>query len=169
VRRRAFSIHVTVIGAASLAVALGGLGACGGEDPRDPDRFCERIALVQPALTDGSDPAALVALFQDLDDEVPLQIKDQWHRLASLVNATANYNPNDPAAVQAVLARLLASQSDVNDVGRYVLETCNVTLGPIATTVPFPPVTETTSLTTLPGQSTDVTDVPEDPTADSGT
>ncbi|MFZ9635111.1 MAG: hypothetical protein ACO3EK_14895, partial [Alphaproteobacteria bacterium] len=44
------------------------LGACGsGEDARDPGAFCDRIRVAQPALTDASDPAALLALYEDLD------------------------------------------------------------------------------------------------------
>ncbi len=121
--------------AAGLCVMV--VAGCGGGDNRDPATFCGRLRIAQPALTDPNDQVALVALYQDLDDEAPLQIKDDWHQITVLLSSITNYDTSDEAETQAVLASVLRSQAAVTAVAVWARDTCRIELGPIPTVVPI--------------------------------
>ena len=89
------------------------------------------------SLTDPSDSAALVALYTDLDDEAPLQIKDDWHHVTVLLAEIAQSDPTDANEHQKVLADVLTSQASMNAIAVWARDTCAITLGPIPTTVPI--------------------------------
>lgn len=132
-RRRA---RVLVPGFALGAAIV--LGACGsGEDARDPAAFCERIRVAQPALTDATDPAALLALYQGLDPHTPLQIRDDWRQLTDLIRQVTTYDPTDPQAVEDVQKVVLRSQAAVTAVAVWARDTCQIQLGPIPATTPI--------------------------------
>jgi len=130
--RRSFGLLSPGIIAAALA-----LGACASEDTRDPAAFCDRIRTLQPALTDPNDPRALLALYEDLDDHAPLQIRDDWHQITVLLASVNTYDPADPAEVQAIQRAVLRSQAAVTAVAVWARDTCDIDLGPIPTTVPI--------------------------------
>jgi len=121
--------------AAGLCITA--LVGCGGGDNRDPATFCGRLRIAQSALTDPGDQAALVALYQDLDDEAPLQIKDDWHQITVLLASVTTYDTSDTGETQAVLASVLRSQSAVTAVAVWARDTCRIELGPIPTVVPI--------------------------------
>jgi hypothetical protein len=126
--------------AARLALGvlvLGSLAACGSGDERDPAAFCTRLRTVQPALTDSSDPAALLQLYRDLGPHAPLQIKDDWQHLTDLIGLATSYDPTDSVATQDVLKETLRAQASVTAVAVWARDTCNIQLGPIPTTVPL--------------------------------
>jgi len=124
-----------------LALALAAcivVASCGDDaDARDPAKFCVRLRTLQPALTDGSDPDALVALYQDLEKDAPLQVQDDWHEITVLLGELTQYDPTKPEEVQAVLAASLRAQASINAVGTYVRDSCQLDLGPIPTSVPI--------------------------------
>lgn len=124
-----------VLGVSTLSALV--LGACSGEDTRDPAAFCERMRTVQPALTDPNDPAALLALYQDLDAHAPLQIRDDWHQITALLARVNSYDPTDTAETQEVQQAVLRSQAAVTAVAVWARDSCQIDLGPIPTTVPI--------------------------------
>lgn len=126
--------------AALVAVGLVALvaGGCGNDGPsRDGAAFCGRLRLSQSELTDPSDPVALVALYQDLDDEAPLQIKDDWHAITELLGTVTSFDPTDEERRQELLREVLRSQAAVNAVATWASDTCAIELGAIPTAVPI--------------------------------
>jgi hypothetical protein len=128
------------LGTGAILVLLGPLGPLGCSDDggrRDPVAFCERLRQDQAGLTDPSDPVRLVALYEDLDARAPLQIRDEWSELTSLVALVTTYDAADPEATQEVLRQSLRAQGSVTAVAEWVQSSCEVELGPIPATVPI--------------------------------
>ena len=155
------------------SLVLGSIPACGGGDERDPAAFCAQLRLVQPLLTDSSDPAALLKLYRDLGPRAPLQIKDDWQHLTDLIGLATSYDPTDSVATQDVLKETLRAQASVTAVAVWARDTCTIELGPIPTTVPLGG-TGDHLLTDVPPDGTDpagrtttttVVSAPTDPTS----
>lgn len=117
----------------TAGIVLGALVAC-GEDPRGVPGFCRLLRERGAALTDTSDPGALVELYRDLDARAPLQIKDEWHEVTELIERVNTFNPKSEEDTQRMIAESLRAQAAVRTVGEWADTKCKVPLGGI--TVP---------------------------------
>jgi hypothetical protein len=130
--------HVLAIIAPAAVVALGlGLTSCGG-DQRSIPGFCKLLRENADALTDTSDPGGLAELYQRLDERAPLQIKDQWHTVTSLVVRMTTFNPKSEEDTQRLIAETLSSQRAIQAVGGWADTKCKVPLGNVTATTMEP-------------------------------
>ena len=130
-RNRTGVTGALLVSAGVLASALAG---CGGGDPRGVPGFCRLLRERGAALTDTSDPGALVELYRYLDVRAPLQIKDQWHEVTELIERVNTFNPKSEEDTQQMITESLRAQSAVRAVGEWADTKCKVALGGI--TVP---------------------------------
>ena len=78
-----------------------------------------------------------MALYEDLDDEAPRQIKDDWHHVTLLLAELTKLDPTNEAERQQALTDVLTSQASINAIAAWAQQTCQITLGPIPSTVPI--------------------------------
>lgn len=130
--------HVLAMIAPAAILSLGiGLTSCGG-DPRSIPGFCKLLRENSDALTDTSDPGGLAELYQRLDDHAPLQIKDEWHTVTSLVLRMTTFNPKSEEDTQRLIAETLSSQRAIQAVGGWADTKCKVPLGDVTSTTMEP-------------------------------
>ena len=136
--------------AATVALAT---GACAEERAGDAAQFCsgvsaERDAIVAPELTDQGDIDAHLAIYRQLAEVAPLAIEEHWDALLVAYETMSTVDPDDAESEQRALARIYATQPSAVAVRDYVLATCEVDLGPLATVTGAPPVVATAPATT---------------------
>jgi hypothetical protein len=115
---------------APVAVLSLGITACGG-DPRSIPGFCRLLRENVAALSDTSDPGGLAELYERLDVHAPLQIKDQWHTVTSLVARMTTFNPKSEEDTQRLIAETLSAQRAIQAVGGWADTKCKVPLGDV--------------------------------------
>jgi hypothetical protein len=127
---------------ASLAVASAALlTACGSGNPGDAERFCGEVqantrGIVKPRVQSAEDIDALLTLYRDLGDLAPLSIDADWDALILNYETASTVVPTDPESVQRVAARAYATEQSAVAVHDWLLENCNVDIGPVGTLVP---------------------------------
>jgi hypothetical protein len=124
------------------------LAGCHGTS-RTQAHFCARLRTSAPILTApiASSPAAdtVVQEFTDLGKVTPLAIEDDWNALTDLVRTAATMDLADPAAQDALAAKVFASNAAANSVLTYAKDRCGVDL-----TGAIPATPEITSTTAAP-------------------
>ena len=139
--------HAMVAVAVVLAV-----GACSDEQAGDTEEFCARVradreSIVAPELTDQADIDAHLTIYRQLADVAPLAIDEHWGALLVAYETMSTVDPNDAESEQRALARIYATEPSAIAVRDYVLATCEVDLGPLATVTGAPPAAPTVPAT----------------------
>jgi len=139
-----------------LATLLVVSAACGDDaESGDAQRFCgavqeNRDALVEPRLTSPADAATLVELYRQVGELAPLAIEEHWDALTLLYATASTVDPDDPESRERVKARAFATERSAITVHEWLLRTCAVDIGPVATIVPPAPAVPTTTPATIP-------------------
>jgi hypothetical protein len=144
-----------IVGAVVIGVVVAGaaLTACGGDQPGDAERFCGEVqanteAIVNPTLDHPEDLEATVELYRDIGAVAPLAIEPQWEALVLNLETASTVDPSDPDSLQRVYARAYATEREAVAVRDWLLDHCQIDLGPVATIVP--PAPTTVPATTVP-------------------
>jgi hypothetical protein len=112
-----------------LLLSVAAAPACSDGDPRSVAGFCALLREEGATLTDTSDPAGLAERYRVLEERVPLQIKDQWHEVAVLLERVTTFNPKDDADTQALLAESLKAKTSIDALAEWADSKCKVPLG----------------------------------------
>ena len=106
-------------------------------------RTTRRSSTTRPATED--DIAGFIDLYRDIEDVAPLAIEAHWQALVLNYETASTVDMADPESVQRALAQAYATERSAVAVKAFLLDNCNVDIGPIATVVPQvappPPVT----------------------------
>jgi hypothetical protein len=133
-------LTIAVVGATAL------LGGCHGP-ARTQAHFCDRLHTSAPVLTAPiASPAAadvVVQAFADLAKVTPFAIEDDWNALTDLVRTAATMDLADPAAQDALAAKIFATDAAATNVLTYTKDRCGVDL---SGAIPDAPATTTTTV-----------------------
>lgn len=138
-RRRPGAARLAVVGAAVAAIAVTACergGTAGDEAAFCEDAIANADAIVRPVIDTPDDVEAVLQIHRDLGDEAPLDIEEHWTALVVNLETAATVNPSDEASVQRALARAYATEESAYEVRTWLLEHCDLDLGPITTVVP---------------------------------
>ncbi len=135
----------------AVAVVTVGVG-CGEEQTGDAERFCGEVqantqAIVDPRLESAADIEALLMLYRDLGEVVPLAIEGHWDALILNYETASSVEPGNAESTQRVLRQAYATERSAVAVRDWLRENCAVDIGPVATVLPPP-------ISTAPGGST---------------
>jgi hypothetical protein len=146
---------IVVVGAAAI-VPLGLVAAsCGDDGPGDTARFCTEVQAHAAELT--ANPETLEAvgpfldLYRDIAEVAPLQVEPHWQALILNYETASTVDMADPASVQRAVAQSYATERSAVEVHDFLLQRCNVDLGPVTTIVPHGPAQPPPGTTTVPG------------------
>jgi hypothetical protein len=129
----------------AVAVVLAaGLMGCNRGGRADGAQFCDALRTEQIVLTGGvttpAQAASLVSRYRELQRMAPAAVRDEWTRVADLLEAAATTPAGDAVAVQRLTERALATQQDVDVVTEWARKTCGVDLRPgLPVDTPDPP------------------------------
>ncbi len=149
---------IVIVGVAAL-VPLGLLATSRGDDgPGDTARFCTEVQAHSAELTANpetlDDVGPFLDLYRDIADVAPLQIEPHWQALILNYETATTVDMSDPASVQRAVAQAFATERSAVEVHDFLIERCNVDLGPVTTIVPHgaaPTPAGTSPVTTVPG------------------
>lgn len=122
-------------GTVAAVLSLGGLTACGGGD----DDYCDAVKAAVANDDDMSQEDAL-AVFEDLAEIAPDEIKDDFDQITSLSDTAESLSPDDmetmsPEELEDAMADLEESTGDLDDmsgalenIATYTSEECGVDL-----------------------------------------
>ncbi len=127
---------------AAAATVVTAVGACASGTPAgNAEQFCAEIATHQTALTspdlatsDQIEP--LLQLYRDIGELAPLSIEKEWDQLTLNIETASTVVPGDAASEQTVIAEALRSENSAVAVASWVLDRCEIDLGPVATVAP---------------------------------
>ncbi|WP_420453206.1 hypothetical protein [Ilumatobacter sp.] len=131
--------------ALALAAVTSGAGCADGSGSGggagDVERFCEQVttnrdALREPRLTSSDDIEPFLALYREIGESAPLVIEREWDQLVVNYETASTVVPGDAESEQIVIATALSSEGSAATVNRWLIENCDVDLGPVATIVP---------------------------------
>ncbi len=133
--------------AAAIGLAVVGWSAvaCSDEQAGDQEAFCadvgvNRDAIVAPRLRSQADIDTHLAIYRQLAETAPLAIEEDWDALVAAYETMSTVDPDDAESEQRALAEIYAAQPSAVAVHDWVLATCEVDLGPLATVPGAPPV-----------------------------
>jgi hypothetical protein len=144
-----------VLGLYGVPVALGLLALAGcRDDVGDAERFCGEVktnseAIVNPTLERLEDVDATLELYRDVGAVAPLDIEPHWDALIVNLETASTVDPADAESLQRVYARAYATEREAKTVRNWLIDHCEVDLGPVATIVP--PAPKKPPATTVPG------------------
>ena len=131
-----------VLPAVVMAAVLSG---CNQAPVRSLDAYCKRLESDRTLLARVASPDQLkstVDAMHKVDAAAPEQIRDQWHRVALLVDEAATADLANPATVSKLREQLTASDKAVKEIVAFTKNNCELDL------------TETVATAATPGAST---------------
>jgi hypothetical protein len=144
----------SVVAFCVAGLALVVVAGCSGSS-RGPEAFCSRLQRDHDKLVTGVvDPKtakAAVDGYKALDGLAPEAIRTEWHQLALLVEAAADFDVTATTAQEALVQQAYSAAPAAETVTAYARQTCGVELSaPAATTTPAVTTGPTTTLPTAP-------------------
>ncbi|NQY55415.1 MAG: hypothetical protein HRT86_02850 [Ilumatobacteraceae bacterium] len=133
---------------AAGVLAMATASSCGLLDDNsnggDAARFCGEVAansaaLTQPNVQTTADIDVLLELYREVGAFAPLAIEAEWDQLIEAYEVASAVVPGDEQSEQAALAAIYSSESAAAAVSQWLVDTCAVDIGPIATIVPQSP------------------------------
>ena len=136
-----------IAGVAALTACGGVLAGCGDDGPAGTAKFCGEVQEQSTALltapTTIGEIAPYLDLYKRLERDAPLAIQPHWQALVLNIETASTVDPTDQASVQRSLARAYQTEESALAVHDFLLASCNVDLGPVATIVAHGPVAPT--------------------------
>ncbi len=143
-----------VVVAVALALgSTGGLAACSDGDVNDGGVYCAALIAAEPTLNTEIvaelDIAARIELYEQLHDQAPLAVEDEWEQVIDLLRAAATVDLADSTAVSAVADQAISTTRAAQAIVDHAATLCGVTLPAVGQ---LPPAAATISIptTTLP-------------------
>jgi hypothetical protein len=138
-----------------LALVACGLAACGNES-RSAEGYCGEIAqhlesLNAPAIDDGADITAAIALYRRITSAAPAAIEPEWAQLLASLETASTVDIADPASIRLVADTARSTRPAATRIQQYTDRTCALHIAdpPAATN----PVTATTAVSVPPAPS----------------
>lgn len=140
----------------ATVLAVGALGACGGDAAGDTATFCADLqtnlaAITQPDLATEDDIDAHVDLYRQLASEAPLAIDEHVDALVLGLETVATVVIGDQESEQVAARRMFASEKSALAIDEWTSTNCGFDIGPVATIGPAPPTTVATTATLVAG------------------
>jgi hypothetical protein len=128
-----------VIAAAAALAAVGALVAGCGGDGGDTAAFCGEVKAHATELVSSPktlrEVPAFIGLYERIDRVAPLEIQPHWQVLLLNYQTANTVDPGKPESVQKALRQAYESERSAVKVHDFLLDHCNIDLGPVATIV----------------------------------
>ena len=123
--------------------------ACGGGDGPDAGEFCAEVradpaAITNPLLATPADVDATLDHYRRLGELAPAEVSEDWEALVVNLETASTVVPEDPESVQRAVAQAYATEGAAVEVRTWLLERCQIDLGPVTTIAPQGPATPAT-------------------------
>jgi hypothetical protein len=151
-------MHRGLPAVAGALVAMAGLAGCTRGKVNDAARYCEALTEQRPAfdsaLLTPLDIAPRITVYQQLHDEAPLEVQPDWQAVIDLLNAAANVDLGDQAAVTKVTDQAYSTARAAQSIVDHAARVCGITLPAVGqlptpgTVISIPEVTTTTAAAT---------------------
>jgi hypothetical protein len=146
----------SVVASCLAGLAVVTISACSGSS-RGPEAFCSRLQRDRDKLVTGVvDPKtaqAAVDGYKSLDGVAPEAIRTEWHQLALLIEAAADFDATATTAQEALVQQAYSAAPAAETVTAYARQTCGVELSATAATT-TPAVTTGPTTTVAPTPAT---------------
>ncbi len=143
----------SVVAFCVAGLALAAATGCSGSS-RGPEAFCSRLQRDHDTLVTGVvDPKtakAAVDGYKALDGLAPEAIRAEWHQLALLMEAAADFDVTATTAQEALVQQAYSAAPAAETVSAYARQTCGVELSAPAATTPAVTTGPTTTVPAAP-------------------
>lgn len=124
-----------------------------GDDGGSTDAFCADLraqasTLMNPALSSQADVEAYLALHEDLGDDVPLAVEEDWDVYVDALRQAVAVVPGDQASVEEARRAIYAAEESAFRVVDWVNTNCGLDLSTAGPVARFDPTATSTTVTT---------------------
>lgn len=143
-----------VLPCAAVAVAVGAAGC--GDDGGSAEQFCAELRaradeMIAPQLATQADIEAYLDLHDDLGDQVPLAIEEEWGVYVDALRATAAVVPGDAVSIEEARRTVYAAEESSFRLFDWVNVNCGLDLSSVGPVARYDPTGTSTTVATTTG------------------
>lgn len=128
---------VVVLVVVTLALGSGG---CSDGEVRDGGVYCAALQAAEPTLdadvTSELDITARIALYQQLHDQAPLAVEDEWQQVVDLLTAASTVDLTDQSAVAALSDQAFSTTKAAASIVDHAASLCGISLPAVGRLAP---------------------------------